>query len=82
MTAVIVPFPMANRRSMILPQVRYAAALNPQAAERHIQRQLKVPAQALHRRGIDEHLIARELHSMESAIRAVLWDAVVTHGAP
>ena len=81
MTAVIIPFPLANRRSMILRQTRYAAGLNPEGAERHIQQQLAVQAEAMRRKGIDEALIAQELHCMESAIRATLWAVVATFGA-
>jgi hypothetical protein len=71
-TAMIVPFPMANRRSMILRQARYAAALSPAAAERHIQHQLKVQAQAMRRRGIDEGVIAHEIDCLEFSIRSTL----------
>jgi Family of unknown function (DUF6074) len=76
MTAAIVPFPMANRRSMILRQARYAAGLNPEAAERHLQRQLKIQRQAMRRRGIDEQLIVHEINNMETSIRATLLLAV------
>jgi hypothetical protein len=72
MTAIIVPFPLASRRSMILRQARYAALLNPDAAERHIQRQLKIQGQAMRRRGIDEQLIVHEINSMKTSIRATL----------
>ena len=76
MTAIIVPFPLASRRSMILRQARYAAVLNPDAAERHIQQQLKIQGQAMRRRGIDEQLIVHEINSMETSIRATLLRAV------
>jgi uncharacterized protein DUF6074 len=72
MTAIIVPFPLASRRSMILRQARYAAVLNPDAAERHLQRQLKIQGQAMRRRGIDQQLIVHEINSMETSIRATL----------
>jgi hypothetical protein len=72
MTAIIVPFPLASRQSMILRQARYAAVLNPDAAERHIQRQLKIHGQAMRRRGIEEQLIVHEINSMETSIRATL----------
>lgn len=76
MTAEIVPFPLASRRSMILRQARYAAVLNPDAAERHIQRQLKIQRQAMRRRGINEHLIAREINCLENSIRSTLLSNV------
>ena len=72
MTAVIVPFPLANRRSMILRQARYAAVLSPVAAERHIRQQMRVQAQTMRRRGIDESVIAREIGCLETSIRATL----------
>jgi Family of unknown function (DUF6074) len=67
---------MANRQSMILRQARYAAVLNPDAAERHIQRQLKIQGQAMRRRGIDERLITREINCLETSIRTTLSRAV------
>jgi hypothetical protein len=76
MTAIIVPFPLASRRSMILRQARYAAELNSDAAERHIQKQLKIQGQAMRRKGIDEQLIAQEINCMETSIRAMLLRAV------
>jgi hypothetical protein len=76
MTAIIVPFPLASRRSMILRQARYAAVLNPDAVERHIQRQLKIQGQAMRRKGIDERLITREISTLETSIRATLLCAV------
>ena len=71
-TATIIPFPLAYRRSMILRQARYAAVLSPAAAERHIRQQLKVQAQAMRRKGIDERVIAREIGCLETSIRATL----------
>jgi Family of unknown function (DUF6074) len=75
MTAAVVPFPLARRRTMIDRQARYAAELNPDAAERHIQQQIKIQGDAMRRKGIDEDLIARELQCMETAIQALLLRA-------
>jgi hypothetical protein len=71
-TATIIPFPLASRRSLILGQARYAAVLSPMAAERHIRQQLKVQAQTMRRRGIDERVIAHEIDALETSIRAML----------
>jgi hypothetical protein len=76
MSAIIVPFPIANRKSMIFRQALYAAQLNPDAAERHIQRQLKIQGQAMRRRGIDERLITREINCLEASIRSTLLRGV------
>jgi transcriptional regulator len=61
---------------MILRQARYAQGLRPDAAERHIQKQLKIQGQAMRRKGIDEQTIAHEISTMEASIRAMLSRAV------
>jgi hypothetical protein len=71
MSAAIVPFPLAKRRTMIDRQARYAAEINPDAAVRHIQQQLKIQGDAMRRKGVDDNLVARELKSMEAAIRTL-----------
>jgi hypothetical protein len=70
--AKVFPFPLASRRKMIERQARYASSLNPTAAERHIQRQIKIQHDAMLRRGIREDLIASELRCLENSIRAQL----------
>jgi hypothetical protein len=70
---IVLPFPLARRRSLIDRQARYAAELDPDAAERHIAQQLKVQAEAMQRKGVDPALIRRELKCMEIAIRAAVW---------
>jgi hypothetical protein len=50
--------------------------LSPVAAEHHIRQQLKVQAQTMRRRGIDERVIAHELDCLETSIRATLSRAV------
>ena len=76
MSAAVLPFPLVRRRGMIHRQARYAAELNPDAAERHIQQQVKVQGDAMRRKGIDEALITRELQCMENEIRRLLLRAV------
>lgn len=51
MSAAIYPFPLAKRGAMIDRQARYAAELGPDAAERHIQQQLKIQGDSMRRRG-------------------------------
>jgi hypothetical protein len=62
---------------MIRRAAKYAAQLRPEAAERHIQLQVQVQADTMRRRGIDEHLILRELRHMESAIRTMFYCAAL-----
>lgn len=76
MTAcAVVPFPLARRRDMIERQARRYTELNPDAAERHIANQVKIQADAMRRKGIDEALIERECRCFEGAIRALLAKA-------
>jgi hypothetical protein len=72
MSAEVVPFPLSRRQDMITRQSRYAADLRPDAAERFIHQQLQVQADVMRRRGVDEHLVRRELGCMEAAIRREL----------
>lgn len=73
MTAcAVVPFPLVRRRDMIERQARRYTELNPDAAERHIANQVKIQADAMRRKGIDEALIERECRCFEGAIRALL----------
>jgi hypothetical protein len=81
MSATIVPFPIACRRSFILKQADHATCLNPDAAERYLQYQLQVQRDAMRRRGVAEDLIARELKCMEAAVRQELLRASLSTGA-
>jgi hypothetical protein len=76
MSATVIPFPLASRRAMIDRQAKYATDLGPDAAERHIQHQLKIQADAMRRRGVDEGLVGRELRCMESAVRGLMERAI------
>ena len=76
MTAAVVPFPLIRRRNFIARQVNRAFELTAEAAERHIQSQIKIQTDAMRRKGISEILITREIRSMESAIRSMLSRAV------
>jgi hypothetical protein len=76
MSAVVIPFPLARRLDLIHRQAEYAICLRPEKAEQHIARQLQCQADALHRRGVSNDVIAHELKAMEAAIRAAMWNVV------
>jgi molybdopterin biosynthesis enzyme MoaB len=80
MTATVLPFPLARRRDMITRQSRYASELSPDSAERFIRQQLKIQGDRMGRRGVPDDQIARELQSMEAAIRHELQASVSTGG--
>ena len=69
MTATILPFPILRRHGFIEKQAAHAASMNPDASARYVEYQIQVQRDAMRRRGIAEHLIARELDLMERAIR-------------
>ncbi len=79
MSAIIVPFPPCRRSNFVTKQANRAAELHPDAGERHIQQQLKIQADAMRRKGVDEDLIAKELRCLEVAIRAALWNVVMEY---
>ena len=81
MTAVVVPFPIANRRAFIQKQADHATCLNPDAAARYLNYQLQVQCDAMRRRGVAEDLIARELKCMERAVRQELLRTSLSTGA-
>jgi hypothetical protein len=81
MTATILPYPIARRRTFIAKQADHATYLNPHAAERYLQYQLQMQGDAMRRRGVAEDLIARELKCMERAVRQELLRTSLSTGA-
>lgn len=73
----VIPFPAARRLALVASIARRALELNPAAGEQHIRRSVEVQATAMRRRGIAEELIAREAAGLGSAVRALIWDAVM-----
>ena len=70
MTAAVLPFPIMRRHGFVAKQVAHASLMNPDAGVRYLQYQLKLQGDAMRRRGVDEHIVQRELRCMASAIRA------------
>ncbi len=78
MTAVVLPFPPSRRRDFVWRQARHMAELSPEAAERHLQRQLRVQGETMSRRRIAPATIDAELRQLERSIRTALFS--VRHG--
>jgi hypothetical protein len=76
----IVPFPIARRRGLITKLAAQMLGRPVDAAELHLQQQLRRQRQVLARKGVAEPLIARELFALEAAVRTELWRWVL--GAP
>ena len=77
MTADVIPFPAARHLALVNSITRRALELNPTAGEQHIRRSLEVQATVMRRKGIAEDLIARETAGLDSAVRALIWNAVM-----
>ena len=62
MTAEVIPFPYARREDGLYYRIaRRAAELRPRKAAEHVDRQLRIQAEAMRRRGIVEARIDAEL---------------------
>lgn len=79
-SAKILVFPLRNRIGFVERQARQIAGMSADAGERHLTHQLRVQREALERRGIDPELICAEITSLEAAIKAALWKAVLAPG--
>lgn len=71
--AEVLPFPLAARVDFVERHARLIAGMSAEVGEAHLQRQLKVQADTLARKGVAPELIESELKALESAIRAALW---------
>lgn len=77
MSAAVVPFPAARRHHLVSSIARRSLDLGPVAGERHIARSLELQAVVMRRKGVAEHLIARETRALDSAVRAQIWNTVL-----
>ena len=81
MSATVVPFPIVRRHGFIQKQADHAALMNPDSGVRYLQYQLRLQAESMRRKGIDEDLIERELRCMGRAIQAAFIRAKVQYPA-
>lgn len=80
--AAVVPFPAARRGAYIRKQATRMAELSATHAEAHLRQQLRLQAETMQRKGVDERTIAREVRSLESAVRAELWRQIFAPERP
>jgi DNA-binding transcriptional regulator YdaS (Cro superfamily) len=76
MTAETIPFPAARRVGLIRKMARLLATYSPDAAERTLRARLDAAKAVMLRRGISPEVAAREVRSLELAIRSRLWSIV------
>jgi len=78
--AEMIPFPLAARRRFIDRQAAVALGMKAESGERHILRTVEQQRAILLRKGVKPATVNRECVSLEAAIRAALWRAVLTPG--
>ncbi len=76
----VVPFPRVRDRRFVARHAARIAASKPETGEKLLAHCLAVQAETMGRRGIPPDVIAREVRSLENAIRAELWNVVLTPG--
>jgi hypothetical protein len=67
--AIILPFPLARRRAFVRRQAAWYREQGHRAAERNLAHQLKLQRDVLLRRGVDPHVVAREIVALAAAVR-------------
>jgi hypothetical protein len=80
MTTEIIPFPATRRVGFIRNVARVLASYSADAAETALSARLGTQHDALLRKGITPDVAAREVRSLELAIRARLWVIVMQGG--
>jgi hypothetical protein len=80
MTAQVLPFPLARRRSLVQRNAARVAESQPKTAEKIVSHAVQVQIYTMSRRGIAPEVIAREALAYEAAIRHELWRLIIGEG--
>lgn len=72
MTAQILAFPLARRRAFIIRQANSMAIRSEGLAEKYLEQQLRLQSETLLGKGVCPASVAREVASLERAIRSEL----------
>jgi hypothetical protein len=80
MTTEIIPFPATRRVGFIRNVARVLATYSADAAETALNARLGTQRDAMLRRGVAPEVAAREVRSLELAIRTRLWVIVMQGG--
>jgi hypothetical protein len=78
----VVPFPLAKQIPLIKRIALRLAAQLPARAEKNLHAELERRTDALHRQGLPDRQVEREVHAFETAIRAELWRIVLLRPTP
>jgi hypothetical protein len=72
-SAQLLAFPAGRRVGEIRRLAEQMRRLSYERGESHLQRQLRLKADALRRRGISDAQVLQQISSLEAAVRAELW---------
>jgi hypothetical protein len=80
--ARIIPFPLAQQRPLVVKLAARMAAEIPARAEKMLNAELQRRIDALHRQGISDSAVERQVKAFEATIRAELWRIVLLPPSP
>lgn len=76
--AVLLPFPIVRRGSLVKATAAQMLSRPPTTAEKYLQMQIRRQAAAMRRKQLTEEQINNEVRQFEAAVRATLWRRVLT----
>jgi hypothetical protein len=80
--AKLIPFPLAQQRPLVVKLAACMAAKVPARAEKMLNTELQRRIDALHRQGLSDSAVERQVKAFEAAIRAELWRIVILPPSP
>ena len=81
MTAVLLAFPRCRDVAFVRRHADHLLSFSsPRSAERYLQQQLRIQAQAMARKGLQPWVVDYEVKALEAAIRAALYHPQVSPG--
>ena len=78
----IIHFPLARRRGLISKIAARMAAVPMKHAEKQLWLALQRQIDALHRKGVPDSVVVKQVRALESEIRAELWRVVLVPSKP
>ena len=80
--AKIIRFPLARQWPLVSKLARQMAGQMPARAEKTLRAELQRRIDALHRQGLSDQAVEREVRALEAAVRSDLWRLVLLPDVP
>jgi hypothetical protein len=78
----VIPFPLVQQRRLVVRLAAQMAAEVPARADKLLRAEVLRRINALHRHGLSDFIVERQVRAFESAIRVELWRVVLLPPAP